>query len=37
MVPSAKLAVISQIEGEHSLTENHLVFYHLHILIEKEP
>ena len=36
MVPSAKLAVISVIEGEDFLTENHLVFHHLlYILIVK--
>ena len=37
MVMSAKLAVISQIEGEGFLTENCLVFHHLfYILIVKK-
>ena len=38
MVPSAKLAVISQIEGENSLAEDSFVFYHLlYILIQEMP
>ena len=36
MVPLAKLAVISKIEEEASLTKKHFVF-HLYIVIEKEP
>ena len=38
MVPSAKLAVISQIEGEGSLAENGFVFHYLlYILIKEVP
>ena len=38
MTPLAKLAIISEANGEASLSKNHLVFLHLlYILIEKQP